>query len=54
MKADDKSPKDGAQRKRNHDARKREQGLKEYRAWVTDEERDALRAYLLAYRQGET
>jgi hypothetical protein len=33
-----KSPKDGAQRKRDHDRRKREQGLKEFRAWVTEDE----------------
>lgn len=40
------SPKDGAQRKRDHDRRKRESGLKEFRAWVTNEEALQLRAFL--------
>lgn len=44
------SPKDGAQRKREHDRRKREQGLKEFRAWVTIEEAQQLRECLTRTR----
>jgi hypothetical protein len=38
--------KTGAQRKREYDERKRDQGLVEFRAWVTEAERQLLRAYL--------
>jgi hypothetical protein len=48
-----KSPKDGAQRKRDHDARKRKAGLKEFRAWVTPDEEIKLRVFLLDLRQIE-
>ena len=43
-------PKDGAQRKRDHDRRKREAGLKEFRAWVTPEQAKKLADYLSALR----
>jgi len=46
-----KSPKDGAQRKREHDARKREAGLKEFRAWVTPGEAQQLRETLARIRE---
>jgi len=46
----DKSPKDGAQRKRDHDARKREAGLKEFRAWVTSGQAQQLREFLARLR----
>jgi len=45
-----KSPKDGAQRKRDHDRRKREAGLKEFRAWVTPKEAKQLREILAKIR----
>ena len=45
------SPKDGAQRKREHDARKREAGLKEFRAWVTPDEAKQLREFLARIRE---
>ncbi len=45
-----KSPKDGAQRKRDHDARKREQGRKEFRAWVSEGEASQLRECLAKIR----
>ena len=44
------SPRDGAQRKRDHDRRKREAGLKEFRAWTTQDEADFLREILLRLR----
>ena len=43
--------KDGAQRKREHDARKREAGLKEFRAWVTPDEARQLRETLARIRE---
>jgi len=46
-----KSPKDGAQRKRDHDRRQREQGKKEFRAWVTADEACQLRNYLAKIRR---
>ena len=46
----DQHPKDGAKRKREHDARKRAAGLKEFRAWVTAEERELLKDTLAKYR----
>ena len=49
MKANNKT-KDGAQRKREFDARKRKAGMKEYRAWVTAEERELLADTLAKYR----
>ena len=48
------SSKDGAQRKRKHDQRKREQGLKEFRAWVTTEEAQQLRECLARLRENDT
>ena len=51
MKETDTSPKDGAQRKREHDARKREAGLKEFRAWVTPDEEKQLRETLARIRE---
>ena len=39
-------PKPSAPRVKAHRARKREQGLVEYRAWVTPEDRELLRDYL--------
>jgi len=44
-------PKDGAQRKRDHDRRRREQGLKEFRAWVTEDESRQLREFLVKLRE---
>ena len=46
-----KNPKDGAKRKKAHDDRKRAQGLKEFRAWVTREEALKLRVFLLELRK---
>lgn len=51
MKATTKSPKDGAQRKRDHDRRKREQGLKDFRAWVTQGEALQIREFLARIRE---
>jgi hypothetical protein len=45
-----KTMKTGAQRKREHDERKRDQGLVEFRAWVTEAERQLLREYLCKLR----
>lgn len=44
------SPKDGAQRKRDHDRRRREAGLKEFRAWTTKDEARQLGEYLAKIR----
>ena len=46
-----KRPKDGAKRKRDYDRRKREQGLKEFRAWVTEDEARQLREFLARLRE---
>ncbi len=46
MKPTTQSPKDGAQRKREFDQRKRAQGLKEFRAWVSEDEARQLRGFL--------
>jgi len=43
--------KTGAQRKKDHDRRKREAGLKEFRAWVTPEQAKKLTDYLVTLRQ---
>lgn len=43
----------GAQRKREFDARKRAQGLKEYRVWVTPDERKLLVDTLTRHRLGD-
>ena len=42
-----------AERKREHDNRKREAGLVEFRRWVTPEECAALRRCLLELREGK-
>jgi hypothetical protein len=42
--------KDGAERKRDYDKRQRQQGKKEFRAWVTKDEARQLREYLAKLR----
>lgn len=54
MKETNKGPMDGARRKREHDARKREAGLKEFRAWVTPDEAKQLREFLARIRETDT
>lgn len=46
MNVETKKPTDGAKRKRDHDRRKRQAGLKEFRAWVTPNEADFLHEVL--------
>ena len=41
-----RNPRDGAQRKKAFDDRKREQGLKEFRSWVTESEARRLKDFL--------
>lgn len=45
-----KGPSPGALRKRQHDQRKRDAGLVEFRAWVTKKEQLKLRVALLNLR----
>lgn len=51
MKDISKSLKDGAQRKKAHDERKRNAGLKEFRAWVSANEARKLREFLVSLRE---
>jgi hypothetical protein len=46
-----KSPKDGATRKREFDQRQREQGRKPVQIWLTDDEAKAVRQFVKKLRE---
>jgi len=51
MKADNTSPKDGAQRQREFKKRQRAAGKTDFRAWISNEEAEMLKKLLAVLRK---